>query len=49
MIVVPETQDFRIEDFHAVDPLIEAGIAAGEKSYADVIKLIQSVTAVATT
>ena len=48
MIVVPETQDFRIEDFHAVDPLIEAGIAAGEKSYADVIKLIQSVTAVAT-
>ena len=48
MIVVPETQDFRIEDFHAVDPLIEAGIAAGEKSYADVIKLIQSVTSVAT-
>ena len=48
MIVVPETQDFRIEDFHAVDPLIEAGIAAGEKSYADVIKLIQSVASVAT-
>ncbi|QDT09135.1 patatin-like phospholipase family protein [Planctomycetes bacterium K23_9] len=44
MIVVPETQDFRIEDFHAVDPLIEAGIAAGEKSYTDVIKLIESVT-----
>ncbi|MGB7347726.1 MAG: cyclic nucleotide-binding and patatin-like phospholipase domain-containing protein [Pirellulaceae bacterium] len=48
LIVVPETQDFRIEDFHAVDPLIEAGIAAGEKSYTDVIKLIQSVASVAT-
>ena len=48
MIVVPETQDFRIEDFHAVEPLIEAGIAAGEKSYAEVIKLIQSVAPVAT-
>ena len=48
MIVVPETKDFRIEDFHAVDPLIEAGIEAGEKSYADVIKLIQSVASVAT-
>ena len=48
LVVVPETQDFRIEDFHAVEPLIEAGIAAGEKSYADVIKLIQSVASVAT-
>ena len=48
MIVVPETQDFHIEDFHAVEPLIEAGIAAGEKSYADVIKLIQSVAPMTT-
>ncbi len=49
MIVVPETQDFQIEDFHAVDPLIEAGVAAGEKSYTDVKKLIETSSLVAKT
>lgn len=49
MTIVPDTQKFRIEDFHAVDPLIEAGVKAGEQSYADVIKLIDSVSPVSAT
>ncbi|NND97118.1 MAG: cyclic nucleotide-binding domain-containing protein [Pirellulaceae bacterium] len=46
LIISPETEEFRIEDFHAVEPLIEAGIKAGESSYADVKRLIDSITPV---
>lgn len=43
MIITPQTQQFEIEDFHAVEPLIDAGRAAGEQAYADVKRLIQNV------
>ena len=46
MIIVPETHDFRIEDFHAVERLIEAGIKVGEETYQEVKDLISSITPV---
>ncbi|KAA5540195.1 cyclic nucleotide-binding domain-containing protein [Roseiconus nitratireducens] len=40
LIIIPQTSDFRIEDFHAVDPLIEAGRLAGEQAVEDVKRVI---------
>ncbi|OYP31148.1 patatin-like phospholipase family protein [Rhodopirellula sp. MGV] len=40
LIIIPQTSDFRIEDFHAVDALIDAGREAGEKAVETVKNLI---------
>ena len=40
LIIIPETSKFRIEDFHAVDQLIEAGRKAGENAVANVKRVI---------
>ncbi|MCA9140863.1 MAG: patatin-like phospholipase family protein, partial [Planctomycetales bacterium] len=40
LIIIPQTSRFRIEDFHAVDPLIEAGRHAGEKAVENVKRVI---------
>lgn len=42
LIIIPQTSEFRIEDFHAVDPLIEAGRHAGQKSIDNVIRVIEN-------
>jgi predicted acylesterase/phospholipase RssA len=42
LIIIPQTSDFRIEDFHAVDPLIDAGREAGEKAVENVKRVIQN-------
>ncbi|WP_197454555.1 patatin-like phospholipase family protein [Stieleria varia] len=42
LIITPETQAFKIEDFHAVDPLIDAGREVGERMKADVKRLIDN-------
>ena len=44
LIILPQTSDFRIEDFHAVDPLIEAGRAAGEQAVANVKRVIANLS-----
>ena len=46
LIILPQTSEFRIEDFHAVDPLIDAGRAAGEEAVADVQRLIANLHSV---
>ena len=48
MIVIPDTETFDIEDFHAVDPLIEAGIKAGEENYTKVGEMIDSFLTITT-
>ncbi|WP_436715732.1 cyclic nucleotide-binding and patatin-like phospholipase domain-containing protein [Roseiconus lacunae] len=40
LIIIPQTSDFRIEDFHAVDQLIDAGREAGEKAVENVKRAI---------
>ena len=45
MIVFPETGAFKIEDFHAVDALIDIGREAGEAHYAQVESLLRGETA----
>ncbi|MCC9603320.1 patatin-like phospholipase family protein [Stieleria sp. JC731] len=40
LIIIPQTSDFRIEDFHAVDALIDAGREAGEKAIDNVKRLV---------
>ncbi len=42
MIVFPKTGAFKIEDFHAVDELIDIGREAGEKHYAEVEQLLKN-------
>ncbi|QEF97665.1 NTE family protein RssA [Stieleria maiorica] len=42
LIIIPQTSAFRIEDFHAVDPLIEAGRRAGEKAVENVKRVIEN-------
>lgn len=42
LVIIPQTSDFRIEDFHAVDPLIAAGRDAGEKAVENVKRVIQN-------
>lgn len=42
LIIIPQTSEFRIEDFHAVDPLIDAGRQAGEKAAENVKRVIQN-------
>lgn len=43
LIIFPSTSDFDIEDFHAVEPLIDVGRQAGEAQVAAVAELIQSI------
>ncbi|MEM6472097.1 MAG: cyclic nucleotide-binding and patatin-like phospholipase domain-containing protein [Planctomycetota bacterium] len=40
LIIIPQTSQFRIEDFHAVDPLIESGREAGNRCVEEVKQLI---------
>jgi predicted acylesterase/phospholipase RssA/CRP-like cAMP-binding protein len=42
LIIIPQTSKFQIEDFHAVDPLIEAGRVAGEMAIENVKRVIQN-------
>ena len=42
LIIIPETSDYRIEDFHAVDPLIQAGRRAGESAVDNVKRVIEN-------
>ncbi|MCS7465814.1 patatin-like phospholipase domain-containing protein [Stieleria sp. ICT_E10.1] len=42
LIIIPQTSAFRIEDFHAVDPLIDAGRRAGEKAVENVKRVIEN-------
>lgn len=42
LIIFPKTSEFRMEDFHAVEGLVDVGREAGEKHYAEVESLIQS-------
>ncbi|MEO1527824.1 MAG: cyclic nucleotide-binding and patatin-like phospholipase domain-containing protein [Planctomycetota bacterium] len=44
LIILPRTSDFRIEDFHAVDPLIDAGRAAGEQAVENVKRVIANLS-----
>lgn len=43
LIIFPKTSEFAIEDFHAVDALIDVGRAAGEAQWAAVEELILSI------
>lgn len=42
LIIIPQTSEFRVEDFHAVDALIDAGRAAGEKAAENVLRVIEN-------
>ncbi|MCO8120629.1 patatin-like phospholipase domain-containing protein [Stieleria sp. TO1_6] len=42
LIIIPQTSDYRIEDFHAVDPLIDAGRQAGENAIERVKRVIDN-------
>ena len=42
LIIFPETGGFRLEDFHAVEGLIDVGRQAGEKHYAKVESLVRT-------
>jgi predicted acylesterase/phospholipase RssA/CRP-like cAMP-binding protein len=44
LIILPETSRFKIEDFHAVDSLIEAGRAAGHNAIGAVTALLEEVS-----
>ena len=44
LIILPQTSDFRIEDFHAVDPLIDAGRVAGEQAVENVKRIIANLS-----
>ncbi|MEL6106545.1 MAG: cyclic nucleotide-binding and patatin-like phospholipase domain-containing protein [Planctomycetota bacterium] len=44
LIILPQTSDFRIEDFHAVDPLIDAGRVAGEQAVENVKRVIANLS-----
>lgn len=47
LIIIPQTSEFRIEDFHAVDPLIDSGRDAGERSIEDVRRVIENLPSTA--